>query len=150
MNMEKVIFVDEMQELSKRFILQKSEENEKCWLIIDKLNNIVYSFIEKEYFDTTKISYLTEEQENMNYADKMHLKYEMEYWFLYMHPELAYPDSEFTFKPFENLEDGYYKITHNVPPIFEVIVKSEGTYHELAEYLTKLADLCNKKDLIIL
>ena len=52
--MRNVIFVDEMQELSKRFALQKNEKNRKCWLVIDKPYNIIYSFIEKDYFNTLK------------------------------------------------------------------------------------------------
>ena len=148
--MENVRFVDEMEELDKRFVLQKSQRKENCWLITDKPNNIIYSFIEKDYFNTLKVEFLNDKQANLSYAEKMDLKYEMEYWFLYMHEDLVYPDNEFTFKPFKNLNEGYYKITHNTPPVFDVIVKSEGCTKQLADYLRQLADICDRKDMIII
>ena len=63
---------------------------------------------------------------------------------------MAYPDENYTFKSLNGKEEGYYKITHNVTPTFEIIVRDEGSLGELAEFLTELADLCRKKNKVIL
>lgn len=148
--MEKIILTDEMNELDKRFILKQSANNPKCWMVVDKPNNIIYSFTEHDYFNTVKTKYLDEKQENLSYDQKMDLKYEMEYWFLYVHQKLAYPDQEYTFTPIADKTKGYYKISHTTPPLFDVIVKSEGITQELAIYLEELAKICKEKKLAII
>lgn len=85
----------------------------------------------------------------LGYADKMHLKFEMEYWFLYFYYELVYPNSEATFTPYYNLKERYYN-THNVHPVVDVIVRNEGDTKEFSECLKKLTFICHKNNLIII
>ena len=148
--MNEAIFIEEMEKLEKRFVLQKSKEISNGWIIIDKDNDIIYSFIEKDYFNTLSVKCLYNQGEELSHSKKMLLKYQMEFWFLYKHGELAYPDNKYTFKPLNGKEEGYYKITHNIPPIFEIIVRDEGSLGELAECLTELAALCKEKNKVIL
>ena len=150
MEPQDVIFRKDVEELNKRFILKKSEKCANRWQIFDKEYNIIYSFLEKDYFRTLDTCFLNDAQQRLSDDDKMHLRYDMEYWFLMLHHDMAYPDEEFTFQLLEDKQEGYYKITHNHPLLYEVIVKDEGFMIDLAKSLRKLADLCEEQDKAII
>ncbi len=145
-----IVTMEEMEKLKNRFVLKKSEKTPNRWQIFDKEYNVLYSFLENDYYNTFETCYLNDEQENMDMQDKLHLRYDMEQWFLMYHDDLACPDQEFTMQWLEGKDGNYYKITHHEPMVFELYVKDEGAMKELAANLRRLADYCDAKDLIIM